>query len=222
MRSLLSTRVLSASQSEQLRKAGWDVEQYNAISITLLPSTFEPGNRYAIFTSRHAVRACFQDLQEPDPTGVQCLCVGEKTAESLREKGIFPLEVAPNAADLAMRIRNKYTEKSFVYYCGDKRLDLLPDALDSLRVSWEELVVYQTTQARREFHKSFDAILFFSPSGVESYYEVNKNSRALALCIGETTASAVKKYTNRYEVAEHPSVKAVISLAEDQIRFVKP
>ena len=153
---------------------------------------------------------------------MQCLCVGEKTAESLREKGIFPLEVAPNAADLAMRIRNKYTEKSFVYYCGDKRLDLLPDALDNLRVSWEEVVVYQTTLARREFHKSFDAILFFSPSGVDSYYEVNKNSRALALCIGETTALTVKKYTNRYEVAEYPSVEAVISLAEDQIRFVKP
>jgi uroporphyrinogen-III synthase len=222
MTSLLSTRVLTTSQSEKLRQAGWNLQQYDAISIELRPSTFDPGSRLAIFTSRNAVRACFPDVMGSEFQGVKCLCVGEKTAGLLREKGIFPLEVAANAAELAGIIKNKYTEKSFIYYCGNKRLDLLPDFLDSSGVTWEEEVVYDTRLVRKNFHKSFDAVLFFSPSGVESYFEANPNSTGLALCIGSTTASEAKKYTDRFEIARFPSVQAVISLAEDQIRSVKP
>ena len=44
----------------------------------------------------------------------------------------------------------------------------------------------------------------------------------MALCIGATTAAAVKKYTDRFEIAEHPSAGALIALAEDQIHSVKP
>ena len=220
MRRLLSTRKLTQAQSERLEKAGWSVVQYDAISIELLPVHFEPRDRIAVFSSKHAVQACVRQGNPAGLAGAQCLCVGERTAALLREKGAAVLKMTNSASDLADCISKKYTDKSFVYYCGDRRLDVLPDRLDALGAAWEEVTCYRTTPVRRIFGESFDGILFFSPSGVESYAEENSFDGAMAFCIGETTAAAARKYTKRYKIAKSPGIDAVVALAISQMPSV--
>ena len=217
MKALLSNRVLEANQCDRLAQAGWSLTQYDAISIELGPVAFEPGARIAIFTSRHAVRACFSGPDLKEAAGIRALCVGEGTAALLRDRGIAVLEAAPNARVLADWIKSKYPDKYFVYYCGDQRLDIIPDTLNSLGMPWDEVVVYKTTLVKRAFDRSFDGILFFSPSGVEGYARSNAFGRAAAYCIGPTTAAAVRKHTERFKIADRPSVDAVIDLAIDNI-----
>jgi uroporphyrinogen-III synthase len=221
MKTLLSTRRLATSHRELLQASGWAVTDYDAIAITLHPTPYEPKGDAAIFSSKHAVRACFPEDMPEAPSDKPCLCVGETTAALLREKGLPVLETAPSARDLAARIEKGYRDWSFTYYCGNRRLDTLPQALDSLGVSWEEIVVYHTGTVHRAFDQAFDGLLFFSPSGVESYARMNPFGKATAFCIGPTTAAAARKYTERILISETPDVGAVIALALSQEDPVK-
>jgi len=213
MKRLLSTKMLKADHSKRLKTAGWDLTQYNAISVERLPVSSKPGTRLAIFSSKHAVRACLSGPGPVDLSGVPCLCVGEKSKALLAKYGIEVLEVADTASALAEKISQKYTDKTFIYYCGDRRLDILPNALNELGLDWEEEMVYRTSIIPRQFQTSFQGILFFSPSGVESFVAKNDLKGAQAFCIGETTASEAKKYTDRVLIAAEPTLEALVNQA---------
>ena len=109
-------------------------------------------------------------------------------------------------------IADKYTEKSFVYYCGNRRLDTIPEVLDSLPGSWEEIIAYHTTAVGKSFGHPFDGILFFSPSGVESYTRLNAIGMATAYCMGPTTAAEASKHTKKYKIATSPDLEALVAL----------
>ena len=77
-------------------------------------------------------------------------------------------------------------------------------------IKFNEIEVYQTTLTSQKITQQLDAIMFFSPSGVESYLQKNKIKKEICFCIGETTAKALEEYTENIVVAEYPSVEAVI------------
>ncbi len=221
MKRLLSTKTLSDIHSRQLAAAGWELTQYDAIRVELLPTTIDRGDRLVIFTSKHAVRACISGAPESALTGVSCLCIWESTAGLVQRAGGRVLETAPYATALAMRIKKEYTGESFVYYAGDRRLDTLPDALTALGADWKEVTAYETRFVKRHLDTAFDGILFFSPSGIQSYTACNTIGSATAYCIGPTTAAEAKKHTNRFIVAGSPGVEALVYLAADRIQSLQ-
>jgi len=54
-------------------------------------------------------------------------------------------------------------------------------------------------------------VLFYSPSGIESYLEENTTDK-VAFCIGETTAVEARKHFDKVEVANMPDVESVLEL----------
>ena len=64
----------------------------------------------------------------------------------------------------------------------------------------------------RKFDDKFDGILFYSPSGIESYLVDNNNFDAVAFCIGFTTAFEAEKHFKKVEVAKLPTIESVIKL----------
>lgn len=221
MKRLLSTKILPEPLQDKLMHAGWELTQYNAISVEVLPVFFDPEDAIVVFTSKHAVRACVLGSADKGLSGAFSLCVGEKTASLVREHGGTVLESAPSATELASLICEKYTDKSFVYYCGDRRLDILPEAFDKLQLDWEEVIAYRTKSEKRSFKDPFDAILFFSPSGVESFSSSNSIGLATAYCIGPTTALAASKHTKRFKTANTPGVEALVALVIKHTNPVK-
>ena len=139
----------------------------------------------------------------------------------LHEKGVEVLEIAASARELANLIQEKYNNWSFTYYCGNLRLDTLPRVLDSIGVSWEEIISYETHPVFKKFDKSFDGILFFSPSGVESYTSENTIAGAKAFCIGPTTALSAQKYTDRIYISESPGSGELVDLALREFNRIK-
>ena len=97
----------------------------------------------------------------------------------------------------------------------------LPEALTASRVDWREVTAYETRPVKRHFDTPFDGILFFSPSGVQSYTACNGIHTATAYCIGETTAAEAKKHTDRLVIAGSPGVEALVSLAADRIQSLQ-
>ena len=212
MKRLLSTKILPDSLQAQILAAGWKLTQYNAISIEWLPVEFAPGDRLAIFTSKQAVRACLASGSDNVLSGVCCLCVGAATASLIRDHDGAVLECASSATELASRITKKYTDKSFMYYCGNRRLDIIPETLDNLGLDWQEVIVYRTQTVDQTVDQTFDGILFYSPSGVESFTASNAIGGATAYCIGPTTAAAVQKHTKKYKIATSPDLEALVAL----------
>ena len=56
----------------------------------------------------------------------------------------------------------------------------------------------------------FDAVLFYSPSGVQSFIEDNETNESIAFCIGQTTANEAKKHFSKVEMSSMPTIESVI------------
>jgi len=105
---------------------------------------------------------------------------------------------ASSAAALAEKIIRSGNTASFVFFCGNQRLDELPDLLRSQGIRVDEIVVYETLQRQHRLTAEYDGILFFSPSAVHSYFSSNHpQERTVFFAIGSTTATAISKYTTR-------------------------
>ena len=78
-------------------------------------------------------------------------------------------------------------------------------------IIFNEIEVYQTNLTPQKITKKLDGILFFSPSAVESYLNLNSIKDETCFCIGETTAEALEnKKIKNIIIAEKPSVENVI------------
>lgn len=210
MITVLSTKKLTASQKKTFRKAKIEITTYDAIQVKFV--TFEISEKpieNAIFTSKNAVKAVLENSAYAKQIK-NCFCVGDKTAELLRKHDQNPVIVAGNAAELADFIVQNHHEKKFDFFCGNRRREELPNILKTNNILLREIVTYKTGLNPQQFDQDFDAVLFFSPSGIQSFVQKNELSQKTAICIGKTTAAEAKKYTKAIEVSHETTVESVI------------
>ena len=103
-----------------------------------------------------------------------------------------------------------YRNESYTFFSGNLRRETLPQALKEADVKFNEIKVYETSLTPQKIKTAVDAILFFSPSGVESYLKENTIKKETCFCIGETTAEALHKITKNIIIADQPTVEDVI------------
>ena len=206
MPTVLATKILRENQRSLLLNAGISVVEYNAIKIEFIPFEVPATMVNAIFTSQNAVNAVMgYEL------GVRsCFCVGEKTKQLLKENGFSVVKMTEYASELAEYLVKNHKNETFHFFCGNIRSDAIPSKLKENNIALEEIEVYKTTLNPKLFEREFDAVLFFSPSGVRSFFLENKINAAKAICIGKTTASEAKKYTETVVIANSTTVESVI------------
>ena len=214
MPSVLTTKKLTKSQESLLFNAGIAWVNYSAIQIEFhkniqLPELIE----YAIITSKNAWLSINKNTKIEN-----AFVVGSKTEQVLKEANIAIIEKADNAKDLANRIIENHTEKSFTFLCGNKRREELPKLLQQNQIELKEIEVYKTKLNPKKFDQEFDGILFFSPSAVQSFFQLNKSKNEIAFCIGNTTANEAKKYTSAIKIANQPTVENVIVQVVKELR----
>ncbi|WP_026451202.1 uroporphyrinogen-III synthase [Aequorivita capsosiphonis] len=217
MKSILSTKKLSPSQRELLINAGVSLVDYNAIKIEFVPFETHSNIENAIFTSQNSVETVMSGKVKI----AQCFCVGEKTKAFLEKNGQKVVKMTEYASELAPYLVENHKNDHFNFFCGNIRSDVIPSKLKENNVSFEEIEVYKTMLNPKKFERQFDAILFFSPSGVRSYFEKNKSSRvqnpgrfeSTAICIGTTTAQEARNYTENVAVSNSTTVESVIAKA---------
>lgn len=212
---VLSTKKLLPNQKELLLNANISFVEYDFISIEPVDFHVEGTLENIIFTSQNAVKAFVAKISAlPLPkwerVGVRAFCVGDKTGAYLEEHGFKVLEKAYTAKKLAERIVKNHARRSFVFFCGEKKREELPQLLRQHNIALKEIEVYRTKLTPKMITGSFNGILFFSPSAVESYVQKNNFEEAIAFCIGKTTEKELKKHTNNVITAKKPSVENVI------------
>ena len=166
----------------------------------------------AIFTSMNAVDSVIKKLGAPPAW--QLFTMGgitkELTIQFFGEKHF--LASAKNATALAEKIIHHGGIEKVIYFCGDQRLDELPETLKVNGISVEEIVVYETIQTPVEIQKNYQGIVFFSPSAVHSFFSLNTiPTNTILFSIGKTTTACIRTYvSNEVVTSEWPGKEQMI------------
>ena len=210
---ILSTKKLLASQREIFLESGVKFVDYDAIRIKLIDFEAPAEIENAIFTSKNAVEAFFSTHNLTSSQIKHVFCVGEKTKSLLAKNELKVTKMAKNASELVKYLLKHEKNASFYFFCGSRRRDEIPFGLKKAKIELFEVKTYETELKVRKFDQKWSGILFFSPSGVESYISENNLENSVCVCIGETTASTVKKHTDNVVIADESNVESVIEKA---------
>jgi uroporphyrinogen-III synthase len=141
--------------------------------------------------------------------------VGRRTKKLIESKLGKVTTVAPSAQALVDKLQDLKSE-DIVYFKGNISLDIVSKGLSKTN-NLQEIEVYKTLTSPVKVDEVFKAVLFYSPSGVQSFMELN-TANTIAICIGETTASEARKHFDEVIVSKVPNVDAMIELANKEIK----
>ena len=224
---VLSTKKLDPSLIELAKENDIEIIEQEAIKINPVLSKekwqeifqlIETGKEFVVFTSSNAVLAVkkyLHDYINPIELNWKLFSLSGKTKESLEENAeTFGeiIDIANDGKTLAEKIVNAKIDE-IIFFCGNKRRDELPSILKEAGIKVHEVVVYETIETPVVTTDSFDAILFFSPSGVQSFFTANElKSHTICFAIGQTTATSIAAFTKN---------KIIVSLAPDPKMMVE-
>ena len=210
MTQILSTKKLSKVLKNKLYDAKIELVEKNFIQTKAVVFETPQLNAFLVVTSKEAVKSVLKSKTK-NVLSKSCLCVGSKTKSFLEKKGFTVLESADYAEELIQIIESKYKTNSFTFFCGNIRRNTIPDFFQQNKIAYNEIVVYETILKPRQIKKSFDGVLFYSPSGVNSFLEKNSLENKTCFCIGTTTAKALENKTKNIIIASQPTVDNVIT-----------
>lgn len=211
-KTILSTKTLSDEQRQVFIDADLDLLEQDFIEIENNDFELKNINQNLIFSSQNAVLSLLEQNNVETIKSKTVFCVGIKTKELLEQNGFEVAVYMDYAAELAEIITLIYNKETFTFFSGNLRKETLPQALKKAKIKFNEIEVYQTKLAPFKISKeeNLSAIMFYSPSGVESFLKDNKIKTETCFCIGETTASALKNFSKNIIIAENPSVDDLI------------
>jgi len=210
MTRILSSKKLLPNQKQYLLNAGLSVVEANFIAIKFNPFVTSGISENLIFTSTNAFKSFLQNEVSSRLKSRRIFCVGSKTKEFIEEAGFKVVESADYASELSQIIVESHQDKAFTFFSGSMRRDTLPEALKNAGVVCSEIEVYETVLTPHKINTALDGLLFFSPSGVESFLLENKITNQTCFCIGTTTAEALAAVTDNIVVANKPTVENVV------------
>ncbi|WP_372944580.1 uroporphyrinogen-III synthase [Muriicola sp.] len=212
MKSVLSTRSLNNAQLALLANSGIGVESYDAIGVTILDVDIPEGYTQYIFTSKNGVKGYLKNKISgvENQKKITCYCVGEKTQAILEEKGLFVAKMTEYSRELGDFLVENDKNGPFLVFTGNRNRPELGRNLTEHKIHFQEVMVYETQLHPKKFEKDFQILLFYSPSGVQSFVQANDQKDATALCIGETTAREARKHFQKVIVAKKPTTDNVI------------
>ncbi len=172
--------------------------------------------KYVIFTSANAVRAVAQNLANQPAWDI--FCISGSTKKAVQQ--LFPdseiLESAPYGDILANKILQRKEVGEVLFFCGNRRLDTIPQTLSNAGIVVRELVVYGTVLTPVKIDSAYDGVLFFSPSAAESFFQLNRLSQnSIVFAIGETTADALRKHCNDVRISAETTQQGVLKLVKE-------
>lgn len=211
MNTIISTKILTHQQKKILVERGYNVSDFNFIELSFSNFEIQKTTDFGIITSKNALKSCLNNTNfKLLFTKIPFVCVGQETKKELEKAGLAVVETANYGSDLAAILVEKYPNKNFTFFSGNLRRDELPNILNNNKVELIEIEVYKTQKKEIKIKEFYDFILFYSPSGVESFAKNNVFKHQKCIAIGTTTAYALQKYTSNIYVAQQPTVESVI------------
>ena len=209
---ILSTKKLTELQRNLLKLPLVLIEE-DFVNIEFIPidkEDFKCCPATVIFTSQNAVKSLLRNFERSELCFEKIYCVGKKTSFFLEKNGFVVNHFEHYSKALAGFILSQKDLKEVTFFCGNSRLDELPNTLNDHHIKVNEVVVYKTVLNQIEITNPVDGILFFSPSGVQSYLMAKNSVKPKAFCIGTTTALLAANYFSEIVVVDNPTIEDVI------------
>lgn len=171
---------------------------------------FDLKDKSLIFTSVNAVDCFFSNHFLPNENFAErnfnkIYTVGQMTKRELRKFGFGTFKVTKNAKELAEFIIENSPKEKFLHFCGNLALNVLNKALPLQNISYKKIPVYETELLYPTISAKYDAVCFFSPSGVRSFAKFNSLEDFQLFSIGETTTKEIKKITKNTVITSSES-----------------
>ena len=223
---VVSTKKLLPEIIEEARENGIEITEKSAIATQPILTVEKKkqllnwlhNNRTVpvVFTSSNAVSSleeCLGSQALSSIKGLKVFCLSGRTRDAVTQA--FSMTELPGMASSGMALAKEILKKvihEVVFFCGHKRRDELPDLLRQNGVVVHEIVVYETVSTPFIVKEDMDAIMFFSPSAVESFFTLNQlNKNIVCFAIGETTADSILKYSgNTIIISDTPSQEGML------------
>lgn len=208
---IFSTRKLTSDKLDELQANGWKFTMHDFISKVIhVPAdiTAQSINKHIVLTSISGVKA-FLQIAKQLPLNVAdyvVYCISRGTNEYAVASGLNIKSTAPNASALADEILKDAEVKAVTHVSSNLRRDELSDKLNNAGVAVQDVIAYRTEFTPVVLEASYDAIIFFSPSAVDSFLTLNPLKTVPCFCIGKTTADHARQkgYQQTY-FADAPS-----------------
>lgn len=208
---IVSTKKLVSNQKQYLLNAGFSVVEADFITTKPIALDLKNIHDSLIFSSQNGVESILQHPKVEELKSKDVFCVGLKTKALLNANGFNVIAYTGYAEDLAEIITLVYPQKTYTFFSGNLRRNTLPEMLTAAGVVFNEIAVYETVLTPQKINTKPDGILFFSPSGVESYLKENKITQEIAFCIGNTTAEAASQSgIKNIVIANQPTIENTI------------
>lgn len=205
---ILSTKQLSWDQKSSLMHKNISLIEASMIKIDFLDFEIIQPFDALVITSINAVKSLIKNkitLKEHQSVW----CIGKKTRDFLEQNQLNVEVCFDYAKELNTYIKHN-NNHCFLWLRGNLSTDDLTKDFDN-RINWTEMITYNTTLSPQEIEDKIDAIMFFSPSGVQSYLMNNKINHQICFCIGNTTANElIKLNIPNIIIAKQTSVESVI------------
>ena len=180
-----------------------------------------------IFTSRNSVDHFFRlstELRVEIPDDMKYFCISESTAFYLqkyvqyRKRKIFH---GKQSFEQLMELIKKHKDEKYLLPCSDIHKTSMTKQLEDHHVNFQKAVFYKTLASDLSHLdiKSYDLLIFFSPSGVKSliknFPEFKQNSTLIA-AFGPTTASAVEEAGFKLNISAPTKTAPSMTMAIEQ------
>ncbi|AYO56740.1 uroporphyrinogen-III synthase [Chryseobacterium sp. 6424] len=182
-------------------------------------SPFDLKDYSLIFTSVNGVRSFFENGFVPDENFTsknfnKIYTVGLATKKEVRKNGFGTFKVTRHAKELSEFIIENSSKERFLHFCGNLALNVLNNTLPLQNISYRKIPVYETTLLYPDIPGNYDAVCFFSPSGVRSFAKFNSLDGLQIFSIGETTANELRKFT------KNPIITSTESNLDDLLKLI--
>jgi uroporphyrinogen-III synthase len=207
---ILSTKILGEKMKQIFDDNKFELLEHNFIKIGSLNFDLPEHDGSWIFTSQNAVNAVFSISKSRDLIFNKIYCVGENTKSILSKNGQKVAKKMKNSSKLANFISKKAKNEKFVFCRSNIKNDDFTTFFKKEKIDLKEIVVYNNQPNSVVLKDEFEAIMFYSPSGVKSFLKNNKLGSSYCICIGETTARYARNFSSNVLNCKTPSIKHVI------------
>ena len=139
----------------------------------------------------------FQKKISPKTLFKKIYCVGENTKSLIERYGQKVNKMCHNSSELSNHILKHSSKEKFLFCRGNIQNHSFTNFFKQKNIDLNELVVYMNKSNSKKFKEKFEAIMFFSPSGIKSFLEKNSLGNSICVCIGQTTAEFAEKHTSK-------------------------
>ncbi len=208
---ILSTKNLEHKFKVLFNKKKFDLYEHSFINIDFADFDFPQHDESWIFSSKNSVESVFSKKFNSKIIFNKIYCVGKNTKFLIEKYGLKVNKMCHNSLDLANYILNYSNKEKFLFFRGNIQNHSFTKFFKQENIDLKEIVVYVNKSNSKKLKEKFEAIMFFSPSGIKSFLEKNSLGDSTCVCIGQTTAEFAKKHTSKVISCNIPSMKNVIN-----------